>query len=187
MDTFDLAQRHYLHEVERQSSLSQAVSLPLALVTALLTGIITMLTQVTRFAWWAEIALAVFSGAATISLLVAITNLVRASVGYRYAHPGTVDEQIAWKDKRISEGLSLFKAEEEMKKMLEKEYADCSRVNALHNDTKSKYLEYARVYIVTTVCILAIAAVPYLAIRTEKQTSTDRSHAVANSVSERSK
>ncbi len=169
MDGFELAQRHYLHEVERQSDLNQAISVPLALIVALLTGIITMLTEVTWPLWWAEVTLITPCGVAIICLLTAITNLVRASVGYRYAHPGTIEVQFKWRDDLIANGTSRFTANEQLSNMLEKEYARCANVNAINNDGKAEYLERTRVYIIAAVCILALAATPYLIIKADKQ------------------
>jgi hypothetical protein len=179
MDSLELAQRHYLHEAERQSSLNQSVSVPLALLTALLTGTISMLTQARQF-HWAEAALVGLCMCAILVLMTAITNLVRASVGYRYALPPTVADQFEWRDGLIANGRSRFAAEQEFLAVMEKEYAECAKINFANNNRKAIYLEVARTRIVATVCILAVAGVPYLVIKGETPVPTAQSNLIAD-------
>ncbi|HEY0312538.1 MAG TPA: hypothetical protein VGC56_08585 [Allosphingosinicella sp.] len=178
MDSFELAERHYLHEADRYGALSQSVSLPLALITGLITALISMVSQI-QSSRWAEVALVALCMGAALSLIIAIVNLIRASVRYRYAHPATIAAQLSWRDDFVSRGASRFKAEEELRQMMEREYAECAHVNATNNDKKAGYLEDTRICIIVAVCLLGIAAVPYLIVKSEQQDANVQ-HAVLN-------
>lgn len=172
MDRFELAERHYFHEAERQAGLNGSVATPLAIVTALLTGTFSMLSSVTLPLWWAESALVALSCVAIFLQLVAITNLARASIRYRYGQPATVGDLLEWRESRVRDGLSRYAADEALKDMLLVEYSACASANAINNDRKAEHLENARAYTVAAVCILIVAALPYLIVKAEKEVSS---------------
>jgi hypothetical protein len=168
MEVFELVQKHYFHENERRSDLNRSLAVPLALTTALLTGILTFLREITPPFWWGEIAL--FSGCAPAVMagLIAISELVRASVGYTYDHPCDAGTLLDWRAGHIAAGSSEWAADRLVRAFMLTEYAECARVNAANNDKKSAHMHNANVQIVVALAFLIIAATPYLIVRAEK-------------------
>ena len=168
MDRFDFFQKHYLKEFDRRDELRRYGVFTLAVITALATGALGLARSISS-AWSStEAVLGLLLIPCAVSILIAITDLVRAQVGHEYCYIGDSEKNREWygdvlRNKGCPDAASL-----EFEEMLIAEYAGCTSHNTFVNDTKSAHTHRCHVAAATALCCLAVAAVPYLMLNSSR-------------------
>jgi hypothetical protein len=167
MNFAELAQKHYFHEVARRNDLNSSLGIPLGILTALFAAIATMATSISSPFNLARIILLLTSALATLAGLVSIYFFVKSYLGYMYRHPTSMEPLRAWREQIIANGDTEQYADEQVDRVMTKQYSEAAELNSKNNDDKSGYIHRAGVSLVICLVLVLLSSIPYIYVKTK--------------------
>lgn len=170
MNQFEFFKDLYTAEDDRRYAINDAISIPIAIITALVSITFFLLTTYDYsrhgFASWLFIGLVVLSifliFRSVYSLIRAFSNLIH---GHKYKGLPYPQQLLDWHKQLISyytvEEGGRPVADVEFQKHLVNEFAEYASFNMKVNDQKSQYLFIAKKYMVLGLVSITIACIPF--------------------------
>ncbi|MGB4765335.1 MAG: hypothetical protein WBH09_00315 [Rugosibacter sp.] len=151
MDIRDYYKEHYFLEATRKGELTNALSLPLGILSLLIGGLTVVAKEIHLPLNNVSVLLLALIAAAAIFILRAVYFLIRSYYNYEYGHVPTPLEIKTYKEGLIAYYVSLGdstedaikKADSEALQHIDSEYAAHADRNAKNNNRKSSFIHNA--------------------------------------------
>lgn len=170
MDQFEFYKELYNTENERRAAVNDALSIPIAIVTALVSIAFYLLTTFDYGqGGWIRGTFIGLSIVSTILIAVSVYSLIRAFSdlikGYEYKGVPYPQELFDWREDLVKYytkyGNGVAQADEEYRKHLIKKFAEHADYNMRVNDRKTKHVFTAKRYMVLGLVCMALACFPF--------------------------
>jgi hypothetical protein len=170
MDQFAFFKDLYLKEEDRRIAINDSLSIPIAVITALVSIAFFLLTTYDYsqhgVVTWLFVLLV---GTSIILIFVSVYSLIRAFSnlihGYKYKGLPYPQDLLNWHKELVkyytAEDGGFVQAEDEYQKHLIDEFAAYASFNMKVNDRKSKHLFIAKKFMVLSLVCLTVACFPY--------------------------
>lgn len=163
-DELEICKESYYRELDRKSSLTNSLALPIGISTVIAGGYAYVVTAVANITTRFEITIACLSTLAGFCLLAAVYFICRSYLGYTYKHMPTVFEMREYRRNLVNfhnekENAQECADAETMEYYIDK-LASTAHDNTRNNDAKSGYLYLANRSLVVSLGFLLLAAIP---------------------------
>lgn len=170
MDQFDFYKELYTTENDRRITVNDSLSIPIAIVTALVSILFYLLTTFdygqTGWPKWAFLLLAIVS---VVLVAISVYSLIRAfsnmTYGYEYKGLPYPQELLDWHMQLTAHYTkytsNATRADEEYRDYLIRKFAEHANFNMKVNDQKTKHVFTAKRFMVLGLVGIATACVPF--------------------------
>ena len=158
----EIVRIHYFHEVERRRDLNSSLTLPLGVLTALFAAIAAMLGSVSIPLDQVEKILLTLCSFSALAGGVAISYALRAVIGYTYRHPTSMGSLAQWREKALAEGISSYRVDEDIQRIMADQYAKGAEKNSTNNDRKSGYIHTTGIWVAICLALVILSGLPYV-------------------------
>ena len=162
MDNFEFCKEHYFFEINRKHQLTNALALPIGLLTVI-GGILAYYLK--HLVYSGGIVPVLYSALVVVALYFVgktVYYLICSYHDYTYSYIATPDELLDYHKNLIQHHANnISQADDDLHDYVLEQYSKKASINTWNNDSKSEYLHEANTNLIYSLILILLISAPY--------------------------